>query len=174
MYYIYHISNVKIGCTTNPKRRVKEQGYTEWEILETHECIDTASKREQELQKQYGYAVDIAPYSTSVRNRPKWNDKTRYKVWLDEEARKKTLRHPNFIKGSKEWHKKDNYKTCIKNIKGAKKPNLLTKEQEEFIKKTYFKQLNQHTIIPSGKYNSKQLAEMFNVRQGLIVKYYKK
>ena len=55
MYYLYHIPNVKIGCTNNPKRRIKSQGYTDYEILETHDCIDTASKREKELQDEYGY-----------------------------------------------------------------------------------------------------------------------
>jgi hypothetical protein len=39
MYYIYHIKGVKIGCSTQPKIRVKRQGYTEYEILETHNDI---------------------------------------------------------------------------------------------------------------------------------------
>jgi len=55
MYYIYHIKGIKIGCTTNPKRRVNSQGYSEYEILETHSDINLAAKREIELQKQYGY-----------------------------------------------------------------------------------------------------------------------
>ena len=68
-YYIYHIPKVKIGCTTNPKRRIEEQGYSKFEILEEHTCIDTASIREQELQKEYGYKVDIAPYKHSYNQR---------------------------------------------------------------------------------------------------------
>ena len=63
-YYIYHIPNVKIGCSTNPKHRVKKQGYSSFKILETHDCIDSASVREQELQKQYGYKVDTVPYKS--------------------------------------------------------------------------------------------------------------
>ena len=67
MYYIYHIPGVKIGCTDKPKRRIQyRQGYTEWEILETHEDIYVASDREIELQKEYGYPVDIAPYWKSA------------------------------------------------------------------------------------------------------------
>ena len=67
MYYIYHIPNVKIGCTSNPKKRIEEnQGYTDYEILEEHTCIDTASKREIELQKKYGYRVDNRFYKDVI------------------------------------------------------------------------------------------------------------
>ncbi len=55
MYQIYHIKGIKIGCTTNVERRVKQQGYSEYEILETHSDIKVASKREKELQSIYGY-----------------------------------------------------------------------------------------------------------------------
>lgn len=66
MYYIYHIEGVKIGCSKNPERRVKEQHATNWSILETHDDINTASKRELELQKQYGYRVDDADYANMI------------------------------------------------------------------------------------------------------------
>jgi hypothetical protein len=65
MYYIYHIKGVKIGCSTQPDKRVKKQGYTEYEILETHIDINLADKREKELQEQYGYKVDTATYKQS-------------------------------------------------------------------------------------------------------------
>lgn len=65
MYYIYHISGVKIGCSTQPKKRVEKQGYSNFEILETHTDIDVASQREIELQKQYGYKMDNTLYSQS-------------------------------------------------------------------------------------------------------------
>ena len=67
-YYIYHIEGKKIGCTTNLKRRVREQGYTQYSILETHDDIKIASDREIELQKQYGYRVDRATYFKSLNN----------------------------------------------------------------------------------------------------------
>lgn len=57
-YYIYHIPGIKIGCSMKPNRRVKSQGYETYEILEIHNDIDIASKREVELQKQYGYIID--------------------------------------------------------------------------------------------------------------------
>jgi hypothetical protein len=63
MYYIYHIPGVKIGCSMYPKRRVKVQGYTEFEILEQHIDEDVAAKREIELQKQYGYQKDLVMYN---------------------------------------------------------------------------------------------------------------
>jgi hypothetical protein len=72
MYYIYHIANVKIGCSTEPERRVNKQGYTEFEILEQHTDIDIADKREKELQIQYGYKVDTVPYSISRKH---WGSK---------------------------------------------------------------------------------------------------
>lgn len=55
MYSIYHIKGVKIGCSTNPSNRVKRQGYTEFEILESYDDIIIAARREKELQKEYGY-----------------------------------------------------------------------------------------------------------------------
>ena len=81
MYYIYHIPTFvhkdgsigKIGCThQKPKVRVDKQGYSDFEVLETHTCIDTASIREQELQKEYGYPIDTVPYKVSYNNRPKF------------------------------------------------------------------------------------------------------
>ena len=67
MYYIYHINGKKIGCSKNPERRVNQQGYTEFEILEQHEDINVASQRELELQEQYGYKVDYNTYAKSIQ-----------------------------------------------------------------------------------------------------------
>ena len=68
MYYIYHIPGIKIGCTKNIKARMLAQGFTEWEILETHEDGWIAGDRELELQKEYGYTVDASHYMVSVQN----------------------------------------------------------------------------------------------------------
>jgi hypothetical protein len=67
MYYIYHIPGIKIGCSKNPERRVKQQGYTEFIILETHTDIQIASEREISLQKEYGLKVDNTTYSKSIQ-----------------------------------------------------------------------------------------------------------
>jgi len=64
-FYIYHIHGIKIGLTRNLKSRVeKMQGYGphQYEILEEHTCIDKASDRELELQRDYGYKVDEQLY----------------------------------------------------------------------------------------------------------------
>ena len=54
-YYIYHIPGVKIGVTQNIKNRVvRIQKCSNYEILEEHTCVYEVSKREIELQKQYG------------------------------------------------------------------------------------------------------------------------
>jgi hypothetical protein len=71
IFTIYHVPGVKIGCTYNLKRRLKEQGLldTEWEVLETHTDENIASKREKELQKQYGYPLDKSVYNFETRFR---------------------------------------------------------------------------------------------------------
>jgi hypothetical protein len=72
MYYIYHIKGVKIGVSEEPENRTKKQGFDDYEILETHTCIYEVSKREHELQKEYGYPVDLCPYFISRGN---WGSK---------------------------------------------------------------------------------------------------
>jgi hypothetical protein len=71
-YYIYHIEGIKIGCSTNPKKRVKEQGYEKYQIIESHSDVNTAANRELELQTQYGYKVDCVRYNQSLIN---WSKK---------------------------------------------------------------------------------------------------
>ena len=65
-YIIYHIPGKKIGVTNDLYNRVEQQqGYEvgEYEILESSDDIDYVSKREIELQKEYGYKVDLIPYN---------------------------------------------------------------------------------------------------------------
>jgi hypothetical protein len=66
-YYIYHIPGKKIGCSQSLEQRIKSQKFSEYEILEQYDCIYTASKRELQLQKQYGYKVDNIPYYLSLK-----------------------------------------------------------------------------------------------------------
>ena len=67
IYYIYHLKGKKIGCTQNPKRRTKKQGFDNYEILEQHTDIYIASDRELELQREWGYKVDTKPYWKSIK-----------------------------------------------------------------------------------------------------------
>jgi NTP pyrophosphatase (non-canonical NTP hydrolase) len=65
MYYLYHIPGKKIGVTRNLNNRVTlMQGYKEkeYEVLEQSDDIEYISDREIELQKSYGYKVDMKLY----------------------------------------------------------------------------------------------------------------
>ena len=77
-YILYHIPGKKIGCTTDLYNRVTEQqGYEpgEYEVLEKSNDIEYISKRELELQKEYGYRVDRVPYN-KLNNNNNFNLKT--------------------------------------------------------------------------------------------------
>ena len=70
-YILYHIPGKKIGVTNDLHNRVeKQQGYEigEYEILDSSTDIDYISKRELELQKEYGYRVDMKPYNELFNN----------------------------------------------------------------------------------------------------------
>jgi len=76
MYYIYHIPGKKIGVTRNLNNRVTlMQGYkeTEYEVLEQSDDINYISDREIELQKSYGYKVDLKKYKNLNFNKMKIN-----------------------------------------------------------------------------------------------------
>ena len=114
MYYIYHIPGIKIGCTTQPKQRVEKQGYTKFQILETHNDIDIASERELKLQKEYGYKVDTIPYKDSVSRRPKWTKS-------QSDKGRETMINNGFFN---EWYKKGN----AARMKSVAKCNKITGE----------------------------------------------
>ena len=70
-YYLYHIPGKKIGVTCDLNNRVTmQQGYTpeEYELLDESTDIDYISKKEIELQKQYGYKVDRKLYKNLKPN----------------------------------------------------------------------------------------------------------
>jgi hypothetical protein len=132
MYYIYHIPGVKIGCTLEPDKRIKAQGFTDYEILEHHYDVYIASEREIELQKKYGYKVDKIPYYEALLRREKgrkvslntrhiWSKKVDWKYVRDivsEKMKKVLLQYDldgNFIK---EWncggkYMPDKYKKAV-------------------------------------------------------------
>ena len=63
MFYIYHIKNKKVGCTTNLKRRVEqEQAENNYTVLGKTNNIDKASKLEINWQKILGYKKDKMSY----------------------------------------------------------------------------------------------------------------
>ena len=71
-YTIYHIPGTKIGCTSDLVRRLRDQGFTDCEILEEHTDINLASTRERELQEEFEYPVDKDLYSSSARKGRKY------------------------------------------------------------------------------------------------------
>ena len=76
MYYLYHIPGKKIGVTRNLNNRVTlMQGYkeNEYEVLEQSDDIEYISDREIELQKSYGYKVDLKKYKNLKFNKMKIN-----------------------------------------------------------------------------------------------------
>ena len=71
-YKIYHIPGIKIGCTTNIKKRVEEeQGYKpgEYDILYETDDIVEASEAERNLQKELKYKTDIKLYKDLFRKK---------------------------------------------------------------------------------------------------------
>lgn len=72
-HFIYHIFGKKIGCTNNVAIRMKQQNVKEgeYEILEEHTNVKTASDRERELQIEKGYKVDNIPYYKTLKNQKK-------------------------------------------------------------------------------------------------------
>jgi hypothetical protein len=91
-YYIYHILGVKIGVSKNVKIRVRNQKYTNYEILESYNDIYEVSYREKELQKQYGYKVDTSYYWETVEAQSK----------IPREARVKGGKHAAKINGNRQ------------------------------------------------------------------------
>ena len=76
MYYLYHIPGVKIGVTTNLEDRVeRQQGYypDEYEVIMSTTDIDLVSEKERQLQKAFGYKVDMKLYSKLKCNKMKIN-----------------------------------------------------------------------------------------------------
>jgi hypothetical protein len=63
-YSIYHIPGVKVGCSKTPQKRVRCQGYTQYEILEEYQDRATASERELYWQEKLGYPKDLTSYET--------------------------------------------------------------------------------------------------------------
>jgi hypothetical protein len=67
MYYLYHIKDVKWGCTKNLESRLKKQGYTmmDCDRVITVSGLDKAADMEKELNISHGYP---------------WNDSVDYRV----------------------------------------------------------------------------------------------
>ena len=118
-YWIYIIPDYqwkdgsigKIGVTSNPPRRAKDYKLESLTILEEYTNIKEVSKREIELQKQYGFKVD---------NREYWKTKEMQKKSVSKEANEKRIK-------SNQGRKMDLCNTpeaITKRVKLIKKPIL--------------------------------------------------
>ena len=76
MYYVYHIPKVKVGMTKDLGDRVfEQQGYEpeEVELLFVSRDLETASIKEIEYQKFYGYTVDRQSYKELMNKQKPMN-----------------------------------------------------------------------------------------------------
>jgi hypothetical protein len=125
MYYIYHIPGIKIGCSSEIDIRVESQGFNNYDILEEHFDIYVASKRERELQKQYGYKIDNAPYWMTIENQIKSrNKKSRIKAIKSRGKVKDVLSEMGKAGGNKN-------KTTGKLLDAAKKAWKLPRSEKQ-------------------------------------------
>jgi hypothetical protein len=148
MYYIYHIPGVKIGCTTNPKGRTKNQGFTEYEILETHTDIKLASKRERELQKEYGYKVDKIPYATSIYH---W-DKARNNIDYIESGKRLA-----------KWGKETGHLKKIQ-ILGGKAMGMINKESGQLEKMREKSNFNRKAILGYNRFTNQLVGQWLSLK----------
>jgi NTP pyrophosphatase (non-canonical NTP hydrolase) len=71
-YYLYHVKGLKIGVTSNVKRRVEEeQGFApdEYEILASSADKEIISRMEFDQQRKFGYSTDRESYAQATRPR---------------------------------------------------------------------------------------------------------
>ena len=167
-YCIYHIKGVKIGVGTNPEIRVKQQGYTDFEILEVYTNIFKVSEREIELQKEYGYKVDKVPYWKTYQQREKYRSKENCskggKIGGKTTGKKAQKEGIGFFGIPMEERKKKWYS------KPRPYRRFLSQKQIDFVKDTHYPIKTQFDIIPIGKMSTGQLAKHFNVSKTVIRK----
>ncbi len=76
MYYVYHIPKIKVGMTKDLGDRVfEQQGYepTEVELLFVSRDLESASIKEIEYQKFYGYSIDRQSYKDLITKQKPMN-----------------------------------------------------------------------------------------------------
>ena len=96
-YTLYHIKGVKWGCTDNIIRRLRQQGYGVADCceFEYYDDINIASRREEELNKKFGYENQHQDYRqiSRIARLPK----TREAVLKSHEGRTITKEHKEKI-----------------------------------------------------------------------------
>jgi hypothetical protein len=133
MYYLYHIKEIKWGCTNNLERRLKEQSYTieNLDRLILVGNINKANKMEKELNLEYGY---------------KWNNSLEYKRVCSMASKGgyvTSKKYPNIIKITGSKNGKTN---SIKSRYKLQKPVLQFDLNNNFIKEWPGVNLIKHEI----------------------------
>ena len=158
MYYIYAIhEREKIGVSQDVTRRMEQHEWNgPYEIIEEHTCIYEVSKREIELQKEYGYPVDSQPYWLTIE---KFTKKGGWQTG-DQSSRGKRVSKESQRKGGLTNVKSGHLKNISKKggFANAAKSRKLTFEQAEEIRSKY---------IPR-KYTSHRLAKEYGMSRGAI------
>ena len=143
MYFIYHIPNIKIGVSETPEQRVRKQGYTHYEVLETHDDIYVVSQRERELQKEYGLPVDKSPYYITIqsqtkegrtkgsKNQPRWAKQLGGKIASKINGKRKINKMKSILDTipTKQFITKDIREACSKFDVSINYWNLVVKEK---------------------------------------------
>ena len=120
-YYIYHISGIKIGCTTELEFRMRAQGFTEWEILWQQEGDWDfgwiAGDKELELQEQYGYEIDKTHYQV-VREKftmsgKQHKEETKSKMSIAHAGKVVSSRYPSPASFSFHYRQTDKNLGCL-------------------------------------------------------------
>lgn len=152
MYTIYHIPGIKVGCSIQPDKRVKAQGYDSYEVLEIVSTIEEASEREIHWQVKLGYGRDCnTPYTHFAKT---WSGPIREKaiksykerghlekilaIWRTPEIKKKAKERQKEKCSVEDWNKKLNNpitKAKSRATRNAKRPGILQYDIEgNFIK----------------------------------------
>jgi len=151
MYTIYHIPGIKVGCSIEPDKRVKAQGYDFYEVIEILFTIEEASEREIYWQKKLNYSLDKETYkgfsktwSGPIRDKAVKSNKERgtYKkvlaIWQTPEMKKKAKDKQKEKCSVEDWNKRLNNpitKAKSRATQNAKRPGILQYDKQgNFIK----------------------------------------
>ena len=135
MYYIYEIIGVKVGCTQNMKRRQRQQAAKgKMILLESYSDIQTATRRERELQIEKNYRVDKDTYSHVVENMlPKA---------LTVESQNKRVQNTDYKEVSKKRVKNTDWAKKVKNTNY--KAKVFNTDYNAIVSKKNYKKIMSH------------------------------
>ena len=165
MYTIYHIEGIKVGCSKRVEKRVKQQGYNSYEVLEICSTLEKASEREIYWQERLGYKRDISSYKNTrrmstfahtleakskfketIKISEAWKEAEikRIELFLDPEVRERARKAATESKRKSEKHKA----SCIENLKKAYTPEAKSKFKETIKTSEAWKEAKRKSQLP--------------------------